>query len=403
MPNAARSKLLIPKSALALVPITMLLSACGGGYSDASTANPSQPLLRVGMQRQYAGTTTRSVVYVNPTSTSPNNTLSYTFVESQNVLQATATAVGKFDIRSVIVYTITQVPGTGVVPISQTVDDFRNLITTGSGQATVDLGQTSTVLNNDESSNVLGGGPFTQTTITTSTYPTPRTSLYYPLQTGATLLVPQSSVQSTTFVDVNGSGLTPANGSNIGYARVRTQNDDGSFAFQQTGATGTNETLTQNADGSGSIVVSSSAGSTTTTLGIPIFSNGAFTIPVSRVVTSATPSSKIYSAADWYPNAAQPSSPLILQQQNVVGPVTTLPAQCNGALLQPNMYEIDTNTSNLNTINASLSVTSTRSFNSNGVAVCTLTQQNSSNYSLLTGALSSTTTTQTATLLQASN
>ena len=404
MPNSARSKLLVPKTAFALVPIAMLLSACGGGgSSDISTANASPPLLRVGMQRQYTGTSTRSTIYVNPTSTFPNNTLSYSFTQSQSVLQAPANAVGKFDIRSVINYTITQDPGTGVVPISQTIDDFRDLITTGSTQATLALGQTSTLLNNDESSNAFGNGPFTQTITTTSTYPTPRISFYYPLQPGANLLVPQSSVQSTTFVDVNGNGSPPMNGSNAGYSRVRTQNDDGSFSFQQTGATGTNETLTQSADGSGSMVVSSPAGSTTTTLGIPTFANGAFTIPVSRVVTSATPSSKIYSATDWYSNAAQPSAPLILQQQNVVGLVTTLPAQCNGALLQPNMYEIDTNTSNLNTINASLSVTSTRSFNSNGVAVCTLTQQTSSNYSLLTGALSSTTTTQTATLLQASN
>ena len=48
------------------------------------------PLLQVGMQRQYTGTTTRSVVYASPTTTNENNTLVYTFTENQSVEQAPA-------------------------------------------------------------------------------------------------------------------------------------------------------------------------------------------------------------------------------------------------------------------------------------------------------------------------
>lgn len=386
----------------ALVPIALLLSACGGGsgYSDGSTANQAVPLLQVGMQRQYTGTTTRSVVYANPSNTSVNNTLAYSFTEMQNVLQAPSNALGKFDIRSVITYTVTQDPGIGSVPLSQTVDDYRNLITYGDTQATVDLGQTTTTLGIDETANALGGGPYIQTTTTSTTFPTPRISLYYPLQTGASIIVPQSSSQNITFIDVNAGGVTPTNGSNIGYSKARAQQDDGSFSFQQTGATGVLETLVQNTDGSGSNTVTTAAGTTATTLGIPVAANGTAILPISRSITSTTPSNKTFSAANWYPNAGLVSSPLILQRQTVVGPVTILPAQCNGALLQPNMFEVDTNTSNLNTISASLSVTTTRSFNSNGISVCTLAQQTTSNYALLTGALASTVTTQSTTLLK---
>ena len=391
-----------PKAGLVLLPLALLLTACGGGGggTDPTSPNATTPLLQVGMQRQYTGSTTRSVVYANPSSTAVNNTLSYTFSELQSVLQAPVNAPGNFDIYSVFNYTVTQDPGTGTVPISQSVHDYRNLITSGSGQATVDLGQKTVVLNNDETSNALGGGPFTETTTTTTIFPTPRTSFFYPLQSGASLTVPQSSSQSISFADLNTVGAPPPNGSNIGYTRTRTQQDDGSFTYQQLGATGTQESLVQNSDGTGSTAVTNATSLTTTTLGVPAANNGVVSLPISRVVTSSTPSTKAFSAVDWYPNAGAVSSPLILQKQNVVGPVSTLPAQCNGALLQPNMFEIDTTTSNLNTISATLTVSSSRSFNANGVAVCTLKQQTASNYTLTTGALASTTTTQTATLLK---
>lgn len=387
------------KAVLPLMPVVLFVSACGGGGSNTSVS--TAPLLQVGMQRQFSGAVTRTTVYTSPTSTTPNNTLAYTYAQTQNVLQAVANAQANFDLRSVYSYAITQDPGTGSVPISQTVDDFRNLITSGSSQATVDVAQTAVTFNNDESSNTLGGGPFKQTTTTNTTYPTQRTSLYYPLQAGVSITVPQSAAQNISFADLNATGAPPSDGSNIGYTRVRAQNNDGSFSFQQTGATGITQALAQNADGSGSNTVASPTSTTATTLGLPVQAFGVYSIPVTRVITSAAPSTKSFSSTDWYPNGGQPSSPLILETQTVIGPVTALPAQCNGALLQPNMFEIDTNTSNLSTINASLTVTTTRGFNSNGVAVCALTQQTTTSYNLTTGALVSTTTMQTNAILTA--
>jgi hypothetical protein len=389
-----------------LVPIVMLLSACGGGGHgdyDGNQNNQPVPILQVGMQRQFVGNATRTVVYTSPTATTPNNTLAYTYTESQNVYQAPFNAPAYFDINSVYTYTVTQDPGVGVVPISQTVDDYRNLYFNGPNQFTSELEQTSTTRSNDETANALGGGPYTQTTSTTSNYPTPRSGLTFPLQTGETNPIPQSSNQTITFADLNSANAPPPNGSNVGCTRTRTQNNDGSFSFQQTGVTGTNETLTENSDGSAAYTITSASSTNSTTIGAPVLASGVYTIPVNRTVTSSTPSNTNYSAVDWYPGAALPPTPLIVENQTVVGPVMTLPAQCAGAYLQPDMFEVDTNTTNLNTVNGLYTVTATRAFNSNGVAVCTLTTTTANSYTLNTGALFSTTTTQTTSVLTSMN
>jgi hypothetical protein len=88
----------------------------------------------------------------------------------------------------------------------------------------------------------------------------------------------------------------------------------------------------------------------------------------------------------------------------VVGPASSLPSECNGAVLQPNIYEIDTTTTNLNTVAASYSATTTRNFSAgDGASICQLSTETSSSYDVLTGALISTTTTTTTTLLSAIN
>ena len=90
------------------VSVAVLLSACGGGGSGGQAAPPASggptPILAVGMQRQYQGVVTRSIVYTNPTAGNQNNTLAYTYTEKQNVLQAPANAPGNFDINSVYTY-----------------------------------------------------------------------------------------------------------------------------------------------------------------------------------------------------------------------------------------------------------------------------------------------------------
>ena len=395
------NKMLVPGISILA---TLLLSACGGGAgSGGGVSYQAMPLLQVGMSRQFTGTATRTIIYANPTATDINNTLAYSFAEVQNVLQAPANTSATFDLNSVFTYNITQDPGIGTVPVSQVIDDYRNLTTSGNSQATVDVAQTSTIVNSDESANAAGGGPYLQTTTTGTTYTTPRTGFFFPLQAGATMNVPQSSVQNMTFTDLNAAGAAPLNGSGIGFSRARTENNDGSFSFQQTGATGNTETLAENSDGSGAYTITGPNNATTYTIGAPVFSNGLYTIPVNRAVSSSTPTSVDYTAADWYPGSGLVPTPLVLSTQIVVGPVTSLPSQCGSALVQSNMFEIDTSTSNLNTVNSSYAVTNTKAYNANGVAVCSLTQVTNYSYNLLTGALYSTATTQTVTQLIALN
>lgn len=387
-----------------LLPIGLMLSGCGGtgGGQGASQT----PLLQVGMQRQYVGTVTRSIVYTNPTATAPNNTLVYSFIESQNVLQASGNDPANFDVHTDYTYSIVQDPGVGTVPVSQSVDNYENLVVSGNSQLTSTVGQKAVVGSDDETSNALGGGPYTQTTTTTSTFPTARNSFNYPLQAGATMNVPQSAVQSITFSDANASGAAPPNGSNVGYTRTRTENDDGSFSYQSAYVNGASLDLTQNSDGSGSEIFVSATATTTTTLGLPATAGGATTLPVKRTIVNAATggtTSTIYTAVDWYPDNGAANSPLVLQAETVLGPASALPAQCNGAILRANIYEIDTTTTSQGTMSPSYSVTKTRAFNADGVTVCSLAQETSSSYDLLTGELVSTTTTQTNTLLNSIN
>jgi hypothetical protein len=390
---------------LRLLPPTLLLSACGGGGPGGyyQGGGPT-PILAVGMQRQYVGTATRAVVYANPTATTPNNTLVYSFTENQTVMQGNASA--DFDVHSDYTYDVTQDPGVGTVPISQSVDNYENLLISGNTQMTSTVAQNSTVVSNDETSNALGGGPYTETTTTSSTYPSPRDSFSYPLQTGATMDVPQSSSQNITFTDVNASSAAPPNGSNVGYTRTRTENDDGSFSYQTAYVDGNSLDMTESADGGGNYTFTSATATTTTTLALPDVSGGTGTLPVTRSSVSASTGATTntsYTAADWYPNAGLPNSPLVLQAETVVGPASSLPSQCDGAILRPNIYEIDTTTTSQDTISPSYSVTTTRAFNADGVTVCSLSQETSYAYDLLTGELVSTTTTQTQTLLNAIN
>jgi hypothetical protein len=391
---------------LRLLPVTLLLSACGGGGGGGGgdQGGSPTPILQVGMQRQYVGTATRTVVYATPTATTPNNTLAYSFTENQTVEQGNANAT--FDVHVDYAYTVSQDPGVGTVPLSQSVDNYENLTISGNTQVVSTVGQNTIVVSNDETSNALGGGPYTETTTTSTTYPSPRDSFSYPLQTGATMNVPQSSTQTISFTDVNAGGSAPPNGSNVGYSRTRTENEDGSLSYQTSDVNGNTLDLTENSDGSGSYTFTSASATTTTSLAVPDITGTTKTLPITRSSVSAssgTTTTTTYSAADWYPNEGLPNTPLVLQAETVVGPASTLPSQCDGAVLEPDIYEIDITTTSENTIGASYSTTTTRSFNANGVVVCSLALETSYAYDLLTGELVSTTTTQTQTLLNAIN
>jgi hypothetical protein len=383
------------------LPAAVLVSSCGG---DGNGTEFFTPILQIGMQRQYVGTATRTVVYANPTSTLRNNTLVYTFTQNQTVVPSPAGAPGPFDVHVDYTYNVTQDPGVGTVPISQTVDNYDNLLTSDSSQSIANLGQAVVTVSNDETSDALGNGPYTETSSTTSAYLTPRDNFSYPLQTGATMTTPQSQTQTITFADVNASGASPSNGTNIGYSQSRSENNDGSYAYQTAYVNGNTFSRTQNSDGSGIQTFTNATSSTTTTVALPATVAGVSTIPVAISVETTHTTTTDYSAADWYPDAGVPSSPLVLETRNVVGPSSSLPAECNGAVLRPGIFEIDTTTTDLNPIGASNSTTTTRNFSAaDGASICQLSTDTALSYTLDTGALVSTTTTTTTTLLSSIN
>jgi|GEM_PF-2856162 len=394
-----------------LASVAVLLTACGGGgggnggsngggssAGDGGQSGPT-PILAVGMQRKYTGATTRSIVYTNPTGTQQNNTLSYNFNETVNVLQAAANTGAQFDVQANYAYTITQDPGTGVVPLSQTTDTFENLNFNGATQQTLTLGETSSMQQNDETNNAaLGTGPYTITTNSGYTYTTPVPGLSFPLQSGATLQLPFAEIIMTNYQDVNAAGAAPSNGSNSAYTSQETRNNDGSYSIQSNRVNGVTTTSAMNSDGSGAF--SSSGGTTaySATIGVPVLTTSGYTIPVNYTTTAPSASSKTYTAADWYPGGAMPPSPLASQTKTVVGPATTLPSACNGALLLPNTFEVDTTETSLVTTGTYV-VISTQAFNANGAVVCSLQTETNTSYDIYTGAVNSTTTTQTTTLL----
>jgi hypothetical protein len=394
------------KALVPMVSAAVLLSACGGGGSGGGDSGGGggqtgpTPILQVGMQRQYTGNTTRSIVYTNPSSTQVNSTLAYNFTETVNVLQAPAGTGATFDVQSSYGYTITQDPGTGAVPFGEAIDSYQNLLTDGVSQYTSTVGEVETISLIDESANQLGGGPYTISTNSAYNFTTPIPGLTFPLQTGETMSLPFAEVVNTTYQDLNNSGSSPPNGSNVSYTSQTTKNNDGSFSTQTSRANGVTLTTIMNSDGSGSY--SSSGGTTAYVVSIasPVLANGAYTIPVNYSKTSPSASTTNYNAPDWYPGNALAPSPLASQTKTVGAAVTTLPAACNGAVPQPNMFEVDTTETSLNVTGTYL-VSSTQAFNANGVVVCSLQTQTSTSYDVYTGAVNSTTTTQTTTLLTA--
>lgn len=385
---------------MVLLPLTAVVASCGGGDGSPFIS----PILQLGMQRQYVGTTTRAIVYANPTATLQDNTLVYSFTLSQTVQQPPAGTPGDLDVHNVYSYSVEEDPGVGTVPISESLDNYENLLIAGDTQTVTTLGQEVVAVSDDETSNALGNGPYTQTSSTTSSYLTPRDNFSYPLQTGATMTTPQSETQTTVFTDVNASGSAPSNGTNVAYTLRRSESNDGSYTYQTAYVNGNTFARTQNSDGSGNQTFATASSSTMTTAAIPSTVNGVSTIPITVSVDAAHTTITNYAAADWYPDDGMPAAPLVLETRNVVGPATSLPSACSGAVLRPDIYEIDTTTSDLNPIGASYSSTTTRNFSAaDGASVCQLSSQTAFSYDLETSALLSSTTTTTATVLSGLN
>jgi hypothetical protein len=137
---------------------------------------------------------------------------------------------------------------------------------------------------------------------------------------------------------------------------------------------------------------------TQTAVGIPTSAGGPMTIPVT-VTTASGVANDV--AADWYPGAALPASPLALTVRTVSGPVA-LPASCAFSGTAPPVIETVVTTTNLDTL-GSYATSTEQIYNANGTNLCHTQTSTTANYSVTTGALTSTTTTTVAEVLASSN
>jgi len=381
------------KTVLSLASASVLLSACGGGGGGSATSNPpgggsgNQPsvptsLLEVGLQSQYSGTTVYSYANI-PTAPGLEGSTTTSFTEQVKMLAAPAGSDASYDVQTITNYNTTASSDPSYAPLAgtTTLDTYKNLVTQGSTQHVETVGSKSTDIES------------TQAIITTISYPTPIPGESYPLQTGASLSLPVAQVFNSVSETVkSASDLTPTGAyiDTTQYTRKADSSKSGTEVVTQTGQPNYTNSITINADSSGTFT----DGTNSAAVGVPV-NTGVnaviYTIPVT--VSFGAPGTAVttnnYNAPDWYPGNNVPSSPLVTASKTVVGAVTTLPTGCKGALVLPNMFEIDTKETDLEPLKteqiASYTVTTAQAFVSNGVVVCSLKQQVETDYSLSNG------------------
>jgi hypothetical protein len=380
--------------------LVLVLSACGGNGGTTPSPRPTptvSPVLVPGTVGQYSGTDIITHVFPNPTGTQANYTAGYTFKLTRSIESAAAGAPAAIDINALTTYTTTQDPGTGVTNVSTTTDTFTNQVAVNGGTSLQEVASKSVATGIDESAGALGGGPFTKVSTTTTTYASPQINGVYPLVAGASVSEPIGRTVTASATDANGVVSDTATVFDI--SSTDAVNSDGSYTLVQQLSNGESQTTVEGSNGSGTIAASGPLYTLSDTIGVPVNPGTGFTIPITTykqyVTTGATPAptatTVAYSAADWYPGNAAPTSPFQTDTVTVKGAAASLPSACAGAIAEPNVFEIDTSTATLN-IDASYATETQQSFNSNGTPVCVLRTVTTNAYNLTTGLLSQTTT-----------
>jgi hypothetical protein len=384
---------------VALVVTSACVSACGGGNSSSTpvaSGTPPAPILVTGATYQYAGTESVAIVYASPTATNVNSNAVYIYTASQIVNASAAGLPAPFDVNRVTTYTATQQPSSGELLTSETADTYENQTFAGATETLTNAGSKTVTIGVDLNAGLrLGGGPFNETNTTTQTYAVAATIGVFPLQTGASTAEPLNRSVTAVVVDANGGGTYGAGGTT-----TTSYNNDGSFtrSFQAGNGSSVQQQVVSS-NGTATLVVTPNGGTATqTAIGTPTGATGSATIPVT--VTTATGATN-YSAIDWYPGANQPQSPLATTLRTVPGPVT-LPASCAFSGTPPPIIEMIVTTANLDPLGSN-ATSSEAVYEANGISVCHTQTSTTSNYTLTTGALSSTTTTTIAESLIASN
>jgi hypothetical protein len=347
------------------------------------------------------GTESLVRTYASPTASTPDFTANYTIAETTTVNLAPAGSPGAFDLNTVANYTIVQPPLVGEATSTVTTDTYENQIASGSSLVIQNAGSKTVTVGDDVSANANGGGPYTETENTLSLYQTPQTVGTYPLVTGTNYSQPVAR-KVTSVTSIANAGGAPPPAPTFTTNATQSYNSDGSYTFASNLSNGDSQQTTESSNGTALLNETGPVQTLQETISAPSSAGAGEVIPVTIVRQTAmqsSPTTKTYSAVDWYPGGAQPAVPFDLVEVTVKGPAASLPGACAGAGSFPNVVEVDQTETTLNLF-GSLTSTQQQRFDSNGLAVCRLTTTTTTGYSIETGLQTSATVEQTDLVLQ---
>ncbi len=364
-------------------------AGCGGSTSvPPPVAVATAPVILVaGSQRVFSGTDSATHVYASPSPGQSNYTSASTFAGTTTISKAAAGAPAAWDVNAVVAYTITQPAKSGAQTLSTDTDTYENQTFAGKTTTIAQIASKSTTKANDLSAAQAGGGPYTLTSVATTTNTVPVTTVF-PLQTGLTTTEPLARTVAESATDLNAGGAPPPPSYVYVTGQSATYGNDGSFSYNpQTRSNGEIRVTTENPNGTASEADKNT--SYAETIGLPTLSGSSYVIPVAITNTSGVKTS--YTAADWYPGGALAPSPLEFKTVAIKGAVSSLPSACSGALAVPNLVEVDTTQTTLNVFGA-YSLETQQAFQANGINDCIVRSIVTTNYDIKTGALTETTT-----------
>jgi hypothetical protein len=339
--------------------------------------------------------------YASPGPTTPNFTAAYSIAETTSVNAAPQGAPAAFDLNTVANYTVTRAPLVGEATATVTTDTYQNQIVSGSSLVVQTAGSKSVTIGDDVTADANGGGPYAETENSSTLYATPQTVGTYPLVAGTSYTQPIARKVSSTTNIANGGGAQPPSTTYTTSAN-QTYNADGSYAFTLTLSNGDSQQTSQSSNGTAALNETGPVQTLQETISQPANLGSGNVIPVTVVRQTAaqpSPTTKTYSAADWYPGGGLPTIPFDLLNVTVKGPASSLPSACAGAGSFPNIVEVDQTETTLNLF-GSLVTTQQQRFDSYGLAVCRLTTATTTDYSIETGSQTSNTVQQTDLVLQ---
>jgi hypothetical protein len=366
--------------------VAPLLCACSSSTSAAlpppSPGFTPLPVLVPGSLFRYAGRFSETITYASPSPQQPNSTGTYTTQDVQRVSAAPAGAPDPFEVRREIRYTVTGAPTSGIELQARTIDTFESSTVTKTSQTIAESQTATTTTGVDQTANrVEGNGPYAYASTITTTYPAPHVLLVFPLVRGSRD-EPLARTAKTVESSVNKSG-------DVYLSQDTTTHYNNAGAYAETGLIGPGENTDARTHPNGTgALLNTGPTQLRLTIGLPAKNaSGAFEIPVTRTSQGVTES---YLAADWYPGAAAPPSPLAATEQRVKGPAT-IPLSCAVKVAVSDVQEVDSSSTSVDVLTGKYTLGKTRDFLSNGTTLCRITSTTTLAYGIETGSLFSTT------------